>query len=78
VKKLYPDAEFPRFECVQRAAGTLEMTYRSTRPLADVAQGLIRGCIEHFGDRIDVHREDLPGASGCAARFSLVSVTSGG
>ena len=73
VKTLYPDAEFPRFECVERAPGTLEMTYRSTRPLADVAEGLIRGCIEPFGDALEVHREDLPGASGCAARFSLVS-----
>jgi len=71
VKKLYPDAEFPRFECVERAPGTLEMTYRSTRPLADVAEGLIRGCIEHFGDAIEVRREDLPGATGCAARFTL-------
>jgi len=76
VKKLYPDAEFPRFECVQRAPDTLEMTYRSTRPLADVAEGLIRGCIEHFGDDLEVQREDLPGASGCAAKFSLVRATS--
>ena len=76
LKKLYPDAEFPRFECVERAPGTLEMTYRSTRPLADVAEGLIRGCIEHFGDSLEVHREDLPGPSGCAARFSLVGAAS--
>lgn|SRR5262245_31797900 len=71
LKKLYPDAEFPAFECRSVAPGGLEMTYRSARPLADLAEGLIRGCIEHFGDPVRLVREDLPGTPGTAARFVL-------
>ena len=74
VKKLYPDAEFPRFEARSGAAGRLEMVYRSRRPLADLAEGMIRGCVAWFGDRIDVDRQDLDAADGHAARFTLRAV----
>jgi hypothetical protein len=47
------------------------MNYRSTRPLADLAEGLIRGCIEYCGDPIRIHRADLPGTPGTATRFVL-------
>jgi hypothetical protein len=70
VKKLYPDAEFPRFE-VHASPGNLELVYRSRRPLADVAEGMIRGCIAWFGDRVDLDRQDLDAADGRAARFTL-------
>jgi len=70
VKKLYPDAEFPRFE-VHASRGNLELVYRSRRPLADVAEGMIRGCIAWFGDRVDLDRQDIDAADGRAARFTL-------
>jgi hypothetical protein len=70
VQKLYPDAEFPRFDVARRSASKLELVYRSNRPLADLAEGLIRGCIAHFGRPISVHREDLD-ADGREARFVL-------
>jgi hypothetical protein len=62
VKKLYPDAELPSFTCVSPEPGRLEMTYRSLRNLPDLAEGLILGTIEHFGESIDVQRESIPGA----------------
>jgi len=71
VQKLYPDAEFPRFDVRGRTAGRLEMVYRSHRPLADLAEGMIRGCIAWFGDDIEVERRDLDAADGRAARFTL-------
>ncbi len=74
VKKLYPDAEFPRFEVRTRAQGRLEMVYRSHRPLADLAEGMMRGCIAWFGDRVDLDRQDLDAADGRAARFTLRAV----
>ena len=74
LRKLYPDADFPNLECRPIGADGLEVVYRSPRPLADLAEGLIRGCIEHFGDPIRVTREDLPGPPGTAARFALVPV----
>jgi hypothetical protein len=73
VKKLYPDAEFPRFEVAAPARGRLELADSSTLPLADLAEGLIRGCIAHFGNRVDVRRVDPPDGSGHAARFSLTA-----
>ena len=72
VKKLYPDAEFPSFEVRAPGAGRLELLYRSRRPLADLAEGLIQGCVAHFGERITVRRHDLGDpADGHAARFTL-------
>lgn len=57
VRKLYPDAELPSFECAMREPDTMIMTYRSTRNLPDLAEGLILGCIEHFGEALQVVRE---------------------
>jgi len=71
VRKLYSDAELPSFDCTTPHPDTLVMVYRSSRPLADFAEGLILGCVEHFREPIDVQREDLPDAHGTAARFSL-------
>lgn len=72
--KLYGDVEFPLLECSRPTPGRLEMTYRSRRHLADLAEGLVRGCIAHFGDPIEVRREDLPAEAGeQVVRFTLVT-----
>jgi hypothetical protein len=57
VRKLYPDAELPSFSCVVSEPGVMIMTYRSKRNLADLAEGLILACIDHFGDLLVVRRE---------------------
>lgn len=49
VRKLYPDAELPRFDAVWPSPEVLELTYRSERHLGDLAAGLIDGCVQHFG-----------------------------
>lgn len=59
VKKLYPDAELPTFSCAFPHTGQLNMTYRSIRNLSDLAEGLILGCIDHFGEQLVVARESL-------------------
>ena len=71
VLKLYPDAELPRFECESTQSDRLSMIYRSQRPLADLAEGLIEGCAEHFGERILIEREDLADEAHYAVQFSL-------
>ena len=71
VRKLYPNADLPRFEYDTSESGRLIMIYRSTRPFADLAEGLISGCIEHFGEQIDIQREDLSNGQETCARFSL-------
>lgn len=72
VRKLYPDAELPTFE-VEHSPGRLVLTYISDHPFADLAHGLIEGCISHFGENIEITRENLPGISGAQARFTLVA-----
>jgi hypothetical protein len=71
VRKLYPDAELPSFECDTSQPGCLRLTYRSSRPFAALAEGLIRGCVAHFGEAVDLTMEDLSDGTGTAARFLL-------
>ncbi|MCZ8514417.1 heme NO-binding domain-containing protein [Paenibacillus filicis] len=72
VRKLYPDAELPAFHYEISTPDSLVMTYRSTRPFADLAEGLIIGCIAYYGEKIDIRREDL--SDGRSARFALTKV----
>lgn len=71
VRKLYPGAELPAFEYDTSVPGTLIMTYRSSRPFADLAEGLIMGCIQYYGEQISIARENLD--AGTAARFILTN-----
>ncbi|WP_241657544.1 heme NO-binding domain-containing protein [Aurantiacibacter suaedae] len=49
MKVLYPDATPPEVTATSED-GDCIVEYRSHRPLAHIAFGLIRGCLEHFGD----------------------------
>lgn len=69
VRKLYPDAELPTIAC-RVNDNTLTLDYRSERPFADVAEGLIAGCIEHFNDPIALERTEDSG-DGTSAQFVL-------
>ena len=59
VRKLYPDAQLPQFECTRSADG-LHMRYSSPRHFGDLAEGLIKGAVAHFGGGIDVVRHAQP------------------
>jgi hypothetical protein len=54
VLKLYPDAELPSFTVVGRGADHLLLDYRSCKPLADLAVGVIRGAGKHLGTPVGV------------------------
>ena len=68
---MYPEAELPSFECDTSEPQRLRLTYRSTRPFAALAEGLIRGCVAHYGEVVDIEIEDLSGGAGTAARFVI-------
>lgn len=70
VRKLYPDAELPSFE-VHQSDNVLTMTYYSQRHFADLAEGLIAGCIEHYGEPITFVRETATDSPDAGARFVL-------
>ena len=59
VKKLYPDAELPRFESTELPDGRLQMHYLSDRHMEDLAEGLLNGCFEHFEEAVTMERVPL-------------------
>jgi hypothetical protein len=71
VLKLYPDAELPTFDTSRPDEDTMIMTYRSTRPFADLAHGLIDGCIAHYGEPVDVAMEDISNEGRTHVLFTL-------
>lgn len=74
VRKLYPDAELPTFECRREGDDAMSMTYRSSRGFADLAHGLIEACAEHYGETIEVAEEELSGGRRTEVRFDLRKV----
>jgi hypothetical protein len=69
VRKLYPDAELPTLEHQHLNDGQLELLYRSPRPFAALAGGLIEGCIVHFGNAHTLTREDSSDQCGSTVKF---------
>ncbi len=71
VKKLYPDAKLPSVVAVRKTDKSMELQYQSERPLAIVAEALIRGCFKFFGKELRLERIDEAGRNGCAALFRI-------
>ena len=72
VRKLYPDAELPSFECRRAGPDRLEMIYRSSRPFADLAYGLIEGCAAHFGEDLRIDQRNTSSGTNYEVRFSIL------
>ena len=60
VKKLYPETELPEFELLSRDENELVTIYKSTKPLMDLARGLMMGCAAHYKENIEISYEMLP------------------
>lgn len=72
VKKLYSDAELPRFKYQEVSNGkALILDYISTRPFADLAEGLIEGVIEHFKENVRLECKDLLADKSTSRRFII-------
>ena len=71
VRRLYADAELPRFDVVERSPSRMVLVYSSKRHFADLAEGLIRGSGRHFKEDIVISREQLPSDDGSRVRFTL-------
>lgn len=74
VRKLHADAELPEFTHRTLPDGTFELEYRSKRPFADLAEGLIAGCIEHYGDPVRLTRENVASGEETRCVFRLQPV----
>jgi PAS domain S-box-containing protein len=78
VRKLYPDATLPSFSIEVSEPDRLVFVYQSARPLGDMAEGMLLGCVGHFAEDIELQRQDLPVDNGGGrCRFTLVRHTKG-
>ena len=74
---LYDTAD-PPVVLAEENNGRLVITYRSHRPFAAVAHGLLEGCCAYFGEDYEVRANPVAGSSGHAASFELLMPESGG
>jgi hypothetical protein len=72
VRKLYPDAQMPRFSLVERGPGRMVLDYVSRRHLSSLAKGLILGSARHYGVVAEVEDVVVETAGGPATRFTVV------
>lgn len=78
VRKHFPDTDPPKI-IVEQSPGRLSLTNFPKSPFSQLAQGLIEGCIAHFGGGEVLHYEQAPGLApepapdlaGNKARFVL-------
>ena len=62
VKKLYPDADLPRFTVLSRTDSTMRLQYYSERELYALAEGLMDAAAAHFGCKLarETRKLDAP------------------
>ena len=70
VRKLYPEAQLPTIACEQPHAETLLLDYKSLCPFADLAEGLITACADHFNTAVAISREKVC-ETGTSASFMI-------
>lgn len=64
-----PRADLPELRARDLGPGRIEVEYRSARGLADLAEGVLRGCLDYYGAPAELHREESGAASGAVCRF---------
>jgi len=72
VRRLYPEAELPElFAKLDETGNRLSLDYSSSRPLLNVAHGLLRGCVDYYGDDVDIEMTELSEGQCRAGNFIL-------
>jgi hypothetical protein len=72
VRKLNRAARLPHIGVRRRPGEPVEVVYRSSRGLADLAEGLLIGSIAHFGDPLDIERSATADRGSDCAVFRLL------
>jgi hypothetical protein len=70
IRELFPQASLPRLHCERQSPHEMTLEYQSPLGLADLASGLLAGCVEHFHETVEIRRESLA-AGGTHERFHL-------
>lgn len=71
VRRIYPDAQLPRFDSRWEGADRLVLVYRSLRPFGALCHGLIEGCCAHFGVACEVEVDDRSGPEASHVIFTV-------
>jgi len=70
VRKIYPDAELPTFEVVEKTNDTLIMIYKSSRAMHHFGLGLMNKTFEHFNSTATIDLEKIK-EDGTEVRFII-------
>ncbi len=68
VRKIYPDAELPTFEIVEKTPNSLIMIYKSSRAMHHFGLGLMNKTFEHFNSTAKIELEKIK-EDGTEVRF---------
>jgi len=71
VKKLYPEAELPVFETLNKNQDSMQLLYSSSRPFSALAYGMMMGAAGVFNENISIKTEDFSGENGEKVKFTL-------
>ena len=71
VRMLYPESNLPTFDCLREGDDCLVMEYSSERPFAHLAHGLIKGCVAHYNESVEIDMQLTPPGDGTRAVFKL-------
>ncbi|MEZ5894633.1 MAG: heme NO-binding domain-containing protein [Parvularculaceae bacterium] len=71
VRKLHPDTELPTFEVLEQGEDCFRILYMSARNLGDFCEGLISGCVTHFGNRARIEKRTLAEAPRSVIEFTI-------
>ena len=80
VRKLYPGADAPDFDLDNSSPDVLVMHYRSKRKLCALAEGMVEGAAEQFGETVHIHHPEcmLRGAEHCRLELRFAQKPTGG
>ena len=59
VRKIYPDAELPKFEVIEKTENSLTMVYKSSRAMHHFGLGLMNKTFEHFNTTATIELEKI-------------------
>jgi len=71
VRKLYPDAELPSFRTMRNGDTTLDLEYRSERPLVHFCHGLVESCLRKYEENAHIEMNDISQGEKGHARFRI-------
>lgn len=73
VRKIYPDAELPTFETLEKTENTLIMIYQSSRAMYSFGLGLMHQTFAHFNSKAEILVEKIK-EDGTEVKFSISKV----